>query len=571
MLRAREALRRSTRSPRRSSRERERGGLSLVLHMPRSPALAGLVALLLLLALRLGHTAQQNAFTIDEPMYVGTGLYLWRTGDYDYERALAYHPPLTFHLASLPLLAFDVPEDATRTPRVGRELLRRGQPAPVPLRTTSRAPFILLSCWGVALCFLWAREAAGAGAGLAAAFLYSFSPSLLANGSLAHSDITFSVLFLQTLYATWRWTQRPGAGRLALAGVSLGLALAAKLTAILLLGMLAGTLAIFALRPPHVREASAPLLKRLALAAGAYAAMLAIAAGVLWLAYGGSFRWVVASEGPLAGVSLPSYLRSFLWIEAANAAGRRFYFLGQFFTSGVPSYFPTAFALKEPIGLIALLVAALLTLRRRRRLGLFLAFPVAVYLGMLVFWLQIPLGYRYALPLVAIACLFVATQLWPPFDRRWRVGLAAALALIALESLWIHPHYLAFFNGLIGGPASGHRYLLDSNLDWGQDVTTLARYLASRDDPPAWLALFATESPATYGVRGRPLRHCEPVRGILAISENVRRGLYAPHNIMKEPQPRCFDWLDAYEPVARPGYSILVYDLRGGSDATRPR
>ena len=92
-------------------------------------------------------------------------------------------------------------------------------------------------------------------------------------------------------------------------------------------------------------------------------------------------------------------------------------------------------------------------------------------------------------------------------------------------------------------------------------MTTLARELEKRGNPRVWLALFATERPADYGIRGRKLQGCEPVQGMLAISANVRRGLYAAHNILRAPEPGCYDWLDAYEPVARPGHSIFLYDL----------
>lgn len=535
-----------------------------------SPA-AGLVLLLVLFGARLGHSAFQNAFTIDEPSYVGTGLYLWRSGDYDLVRALRFHPPLAHHLASLPLLAVDL-GDVPLRPEIGPELLRRRSPAPVALRLMSRAPFILLACWGAALCFLWAREVAGSGAGLLAAFLYTFSPSMLAHGALAHSDITVSVFFLQTLYTFWRWARRPTAPRLALCGLSLGLAALAKLTSILLPGILALLLALALCRPLAARARLAPIgpdapLRRAAWGLGVWLALHAVASGVVWLGYGGSFVVGESAHGPLAGLPLPAYLRSLLFYDAANAAGRSVFFFGEISRNGWWYFFPVAFAVKEPVGLLVLLAFALISLRARRdRLGLFLAAPFAVYLGILLLYVDVPLGYRYALPLLPLLFVFIAVQL-APLPRDWR-GLAALLAcaLMAFESVWLHPHYLAHFNALVGGPARGSRMLLDANLDWGQDVTTLARYLASEGNPPVWLALFAVEDPAAYGVRGRPLVGCRPVAGWLAISANVRMGLYAANDRFAEPIAGCYAWLERFEPVARLGYSIDLYDL-GGKDA----
>src|SRR5262245_11717779 len=175
---------------------------------------------------------------MDEPGYIGTGLYLWRTGDYHFSRVLQFHPPLAFHLASVPLLFLDT-DDAASQPRVARALLDRGEPRPEVWRFAARLPFVLLACWGAALCFLFAREVAGDAAGLLAAFLFSFSPSFLAHGALAHSDILVAVLSLQALYALWRWERAPSLRRLVACGLALGLALAAKLSATLLVPVFA--------------------------------------------------------------------------------------------------------------------------------------------------------------------------------------------------------------------------------------------------------------------------------------------------------------------------------------------
>jgi len=530
----------------------------------------GLFLLLALFGARLADSALQNAFTIDEPNYVGTGLYLWSTGDYDPVRALRFHPPLAYHLASLPLLAVDL-GDVAMQPEIGNELLRRGHPAPAALRVASRLPFVLLACWGAALCFLWAREVAGPGAGLLAAFLYTFSPSILAHGALAHSDITVSVLFLQTLYAFWRWTCRPTPLRLALCGVSLGLAALAKLTAILLPGILALLLALVVSRRLLSRPGAAPIgpdppLQRAAWGAGVWLALHAIAVGVVWLGYGGSFVVGETAHGPLAGTDLPAYLRCFFFYEEVNSAGRSVFFLGEISREGWWYFFPVAFAIKEPVGLLALLALALVSLRARRdRLGRFLAAPFLLYLGVLVLHVDVPLGYRYALPLLPLIFVFIATQLAPLERVRRSVAVVACCALVALEGAWLHPHYLAHFNALVGGPAAGRQMLLDANLDWGQDVTTLARHLAAEGNPPVWLALFAAEDPAAYGVRGRALVGCQPVAGLLAISVNVRMGLYAANDPFATPRPGCYAWLDRFEPVARLGYSIDLYDLPRGA------
>jgi 4-amino-4-deoxy-L-arabinose transferase-like glycosyltransferase len=63
--------------------------------------------------------------------------------------------------------------------------------------------------------------------------------------------------------------------------------------------------------------------------------------------------------------------------------------------------------------------------------------------------------------------------------RRMPALLMAVVAFagswLVASSLWIYPHSLSYFNESIGGPLNGPRYLLGSNVDWGQDL----RYLKS--------------------------------------------------------------------------------------------
>jgi hypothetical protein len=121
----------------------------------------------------------------------------------------------------------------------------------------------------------------------------------------------------------------------------------------------------------------------------------------------------------------------------------------------------------------------------------------------------------------------------------------------------IHPTTGVF--RLVGGPGQGHRYLLESNIDWGQDLGTLASYLRARGNPPVRLAYFGAESPSDYGIRWRQLQGCQPARGLVAISVNVAGGLYSSPDPLAPPVHGCYDWLKEYEPIATPGYSILVY------------
>ena len=141
------------------------------------------------------------------------------------------------------------------------------------------------------------------------------------------------------------------------------------------------------------------------------------------------------------------------------------------------------------------------------------------------------------------------------------------------HTLRIFPHYLAYFNGLVGGPGEGYRYLSDSNLDWGQDLEGLKRYMDKEGLPMVYLSYFGNPPPSAYGIRYQfvPARgHLAPpppdvmpddmTREVLAISV---LSLQAVHFQDKN----LYRWLYRRRPVAKIGYSIFLYDLTGDAEA----
>ena len=246
-------------------------------------------------------------------------------------------------------------------------------------------------------------------------------------------------------------------------------------------------------------------------------------------------------------------------MQTANDNGRRIYLLGEF-ASGAPwYYFPVAFAVKVPVAISALLGLAIAAPGQRPwRLGWLLGIPLTVYLVIVCIWLDIILGIRYVLPIFPLLFVFIATQLVPLGSGWRRISVGVLCAWLAIASLWIHPHYLAYFNEVAGGPSRGHRYLLDSNVDWGQDLTTLSEYLAERGNPLVWLAYFGVEKPAEYGLRSRRLKGCRPVTGLVAISTNVREGLYQPHGHMGITETGLLRLAEA----SRAGGTCRLLDLR---------
>ena len=112
------------------------------------------------------------------------------------------------------------------------------------------------------------------------------------------------------------------------------------------------------------------------------------------------------------------------------------------------------------------------------------------------------LGIRYVLPAIPFLILF-ASQAARWFDWKaypLRTVTTSLLTGWMLLSVRYHPDHLAYFNELAGGPLGGREHLLDSNLDWGQDLGGLKAYLDKQHEvKDVGLAYFGTVPPSALG------------------------------------------------------------------------
>jgi 4-amino-4-deoxy-L-arabinose transferase-like glycosyltransferase len=227
---------------------------------------------------------------------------------------------------------------------------------------------------------------------------------------------------------------------------------------------------------------------------------------------------------------------------------RSSFFCGELGETGRVAYFPVAFLLKTPLALQLLglggAIALLLRLRRRgapapvaaatrerdaatgaseRRMLQVGGFAFVAVYGASSLAASINIGHRHLLPLepwlaILAACCWpaprAAASASAPASRRWR-GLACvgALAWLGGSDAAAFPQWLAYFHELAGGAIGGRRFLLDSNVDWGQDLARLARWQQERGVATVDLARFGTAPPAFYGVHARELPSMQPFGG----------------------------------------------------------
>jgi hypothetical protein len=228
--------------------------------------------------------------------------------------------------------------------------------------------------------------------------------------------------------------------------------------------------------------------------------------------------------------------------------------------------------------------AILLYHRRTRRRALFLLIP-AVGFYLLAMQSALNIGYRHVLPALPYLLLLIsglaspAVRLEPaksrPLTRLLVSGsLAAGIAVLIATTLWIHPHYLSYFNLLTGGPQNGYRVLTDSNVDWGQDLLRLRDWMSANSIDHVNLGWFGTADPAYYGIANTPLPGLgrdiyfrqwwelpfdpvAPEPGVYAISAS---SLWEPP--LRVEEKNVYAWFREREPDHRIGFSILIYDVR---------
>jgi len=409
--------------------------------------------------------------------------------------------------------------------------------------------------------FRWTSEIYGPRAGLTSLLLYAFCPNMLANAPLVTFDVPSALFTLASVYTFQHMLLRPDARRILYAGGALGLALSCKTTAIDLLPLYVLLAVVFLWKRGTKGAVLAKVPARTAL-------MLLTAAAVILVTY--------------RVTSFTHYVDSLKYfVRDVGAGGRPAFLFGHYSLHGWWYYFLAAIAVKTPVPSLILVGLAFGSLARWKRPVLveyFLIIPVVFFLA-LASLSRLQLGLRYVLQIYPFLFIFAGGRAWMMARgmARWRrpvsVALAGLLVWYVAGTLRASPHYLAYFNDLVGGPENGYKYLLDSNLDWGQDLPGLARFLDANGRPEVVLSYFGTASPRTYGItyqdffsynrsgrREEHLNSLAPRREVFVISANLLQCLFIGDK-------HYYDWLKRKRPIAVPGHSIFVYDITDDADS----
>ncbi|MEZ6051669.1 MAG: glycosyltransferase family 39 protein [Planctomycetaceae bacterium] len=443
--------------------------------------------------------------------------------------------------------------------------------------------------------------------GLLAVILWCFSPNILAHAQLVTPDVGTTALGVASTYTFWRWLKQPSWARASLAGLTLGFAQLTK-----------STLVIFFVSWPLLwlvdrllRRQSLPRREGMQLAL-----LLVLGVYILNLGYGfqGSFnrldsyqfvsRTLIGTlpEGVTTGNRFTEWGLGFVPVplprnyllgvdyqkkELENRGQRqRSYLHGQWRDHGWWYYYLYAMAIKVPVGTWLLAALACAVRLHTRTYGpqwvdeLVLIVPLLAILVLVSSQTGFNHHMRYALPAFPYFFIWIsqAGRAFLLAMSKLRMAVAVAMTLSVGSSLWVYPHSLSYFNELVGGPLGGPAHLIDSNIDWGQDLLYLRDWLQAHPEAqPMRIAYFGNISPEIAGMPietppgGGPTKAGEtdftvppekgetpcdygPHPGWFAVSVNHLQGV--TWNIGAD-----YRYFRRFTPMARAGYSIMIYHI----------
>lgn len=507
------------------------------------------VLLFAVFAFQLVYHAVRTSPTVDEPFHILAGHRHWQCGDFGINPE---HPPLLKLLATAPLNfrgLSEPPWECGSKFTSKFEGFSYGSTFVVENGVdntviSTRLAASLMSMLLALLVFLAAWEMFGRWEALTALALVAFEPNLIAHGSIVTTDMAISATAFGAVYALYRFGKEETWSRFLVAGIAVGLMLAAKHSAVVFVGILFALL----LADTLFFRQETRLVNRVLRRTAAFAGIFLIGLAILWSSYG--FRYRAISNKTAPTISVANYIRENSRPESSNLFPARItgaishtgifpesYVLGMadviswssrntvLFNRNYPAgnwlFFPVSLAVKTNIALVILAPLGLIFLfftRKKWREGMFLLIPAIVFF-IFASLSSFTNGVRHILPIYGfLIVLASAAAIWlcRKFNA-FRYVCVALLVFNAAAAVRTAPRYLAFANDLWGGAQNTHGIFRGSNVDTGQSMKFVSEYLASNNIKDCWITSFV------HPEMIRAVQPCRPMPSWLrpAVSRNA--------------------------------------------------
>jgi 4-amino-4-deoxy-L-arabinose transferase-like glycosyltransferase len=477
----------------------------------RLPARTVAVLLVVLAAVRIASTWRIYSATADEAIHVGAGLELLQF--HKYELHTINPPPPRVLWSIVPYLSGMrfVPVGNTYDSQTHSVFYGHGDYSDNLVRARAgNLPFFIIAAAAI---WLIARERFGEQGAVIAVLLFTMEPIVLGYSGLVTHDTPAVAGVAVALLAFERWLRKPDVLRAILFGTAYGFAILCKFSCIVFVPIVCGAVWFFDRKSIRLMLPAIP------------ATLLTV-----WAGYGFTTR---------------AFIDGIREILETDMGGFNAYAIGRFTQSGWWWYFPLAVAIKTTLPLLALFVLGAFDREHRRTYAQYAIATIALLAVTMPSSLDI--GVRYVLPLY-VPLVLAATTAFMGRMHKLAIVLVAAQVVV---SAFAHPDYFPYFDAIAGRDPSW--FLIDSNLDWGQDVLRLRDTLREEHINDIGLSLFGHED---YDALHFPPHHdvspFVPAHGWIAVSDFSYR--------MTLTKNGGWLWLQQ-QPYRRVGTSIRLYHL----------
>ena len=474
--------------------------------------------------------------------------------------------------------------------------------------------FFVLSAF---LIYRWANERYGKPAAFIATLFFSFSPTVIANSRFVTTDVPALFGVLLGTYFFIKFLRKPTKETFLFASLAFGVAQLTKFSAVILAPYFVILAIIYALIQNK---------KLLSIFYSLFPTFLIFIVGIIlivWPVYGlhtmnyppekqkidttehlrsyGNRLFadpvVWASDKPVIR-PLAHYATGILMVNQRSIGGNTTFFLGEVRNYAWKKYFPVVYAIKEPLAFWVIVISVFMYLGTKFKIpnskfkilslrswikNYFTEFSMLLWIA--IYWYlsiraNLNIGVRHLLPTYGFVFILLAGQLTKIIrnskleitNYKTKIKVIPILIFVLLgwyvtENIRVYPHYLTYFNQLAGGPSGGHRYVVDSNLDWGQDLKRLTTWVEKNSVDKIYLDYFGWADPSYYlkgksvWINSEKYRSAKdflaenPDGGYITVSASFYMG-------SREKPEKSYAWLDAYKPIAVIGNSIFVWEIR---------
>lgn len=513
--------------------------------------------------------AETDSQTSDEAIHLFSGYSYLTSGDFRYN---VEHPPLMKEIAALPLL-FIHPNIPTSTIgydnkfsnfyffgdnqqiQVSSDFLYHSGNNSNQILFSGRVMMIILTLLlGVAIfsisSYFW-----GWGGGLIAVALYCFDPLINGHGHIVTNDLLLSLTTLLTLFAFWFFLQNPIWKRTVIFGVLLALAELSKFSAVILYPFIVVTLVIYVLWQKkgwkifwlYVRKLVVVMVLVYIIILAGYGFKLTpppaessvtqaiINANNLVPGQIPESTFIDSSFNHIRYLLVPrEYYLGLTAFLAHGTYGHAAYLFGNNSNTGWWYYFPVVFSAKTPIITLIIIAVALVCSFLRKNNRAFVVFLLGAVIFNLIFAMmsKVDIGLRHIMTIYPILFVFAGI-----IGERFYVFVL--LFILFIQSMFIYPYYLSYFNILYGGSWNGYKVAVDSNLDWGQEGERIQKYINEHQLKNVYLEYWNG-----HAEKFSPTKNSNLIIGATAL-------LVGPK----------YTWLKGVNPTARITPSVFLYSF----------